>query len=125
MLCSISDSRISTSLADRRERPDVGVDDPRARADDRRPADHRVLDDRARLDHHLAFDARRRVDRAVDPRLQRLEDQAVGFEHVLELAGVLPPARHQVRRDAQAAIDQVLDGVGDLELVAEARLDVA
>ena len=60
---------------------------------------------------------------AVDAPLQGLEDQPVRLEHVLELAGVLPPAVDDVRADGQAAIDQVLDGVGDLELVAEARLD--
>src|SRR5687768_10276756 len=54
---------------------------------------------------------------------QRFEDQPVGLEHVLEFAGVFPPSRHQLRRDAQAAIDQVLDSVGDLQLVAQAGLD--
>ena len=88
-----------------------------------RPADDRALDHRARLDDDLAFDARLGVDRAVDPAFDRVEDQPVRFEHVLELAGVLPPAVDDVRPDLEAAIDQVLDGVGDLELVAEAGLD--
>ena len=60
---------------------------------------------------------------AVDAPLDRVEDQPVGLEHVLELAGVLPPAVDEVRPHLEAAVDQVLDGVGDLELVAEARLD--
>ena len=77
--------------------------------------------DRAGLDDDLAFDARLGVDRPVDAPLDRVEDQPVGLEHVLELAGVLPPALDDVRPDLEAAIDQVLDGVGDLELVAEAR----
>ena len=63
------------------------------------------------------------VDRAVDAPLERLEDQPVRLEHVLELAGVLPPAVDDVRADGEAAVDQILDRVGDFELVAEARLD--
>ena len=35
--------------------------------------------------------------RAVDAPLERVEDQPVGLEHVLELAGVLPPAVDDVR----------------------------
>ena len=38
---------------------------------------------------------------------------------------VLPPALHDVRLDAPAGVDQVLDRVGDLELAASARLDRA
>ena len=55
--------------------------------------------------------------------LEAVEDQAVGLEHVLELAGVLPPAGDHVRLHAQAAVDQVLDGVGDLELAPRRGLD--
>ena len=123
MLCSISVSRIFDAVADRRERPDVGAGDARAGADDDRPAHDRALDRRAGLDHDLALDARLGVDRAVDAALDRVENQAVGLEHVLELAGVLPPALDDVRAHLEAAVDQVLNGVGDLELVAEARLD--
>ena len=57
--------------------------------------------------------------------VERLENQAVRFEHVFELAGVLPPAVDDVRPDNEAAIDQVLDGIGDFELVPEAGLDAA
>ena len=89
-----------------------------------RAAHDRALD-RARRPRSttLPFDARLGVHRAVDAALDRVEDQAVGLEHVLELAGVLPPAFDDVRPHLEAAIDQVLDGVGDLELVPEARLD--
>jgi hypothetical protein len=45
------------------------------------------------------------------------------LEHVLELAGVLPPALHQMRPHLEAAVDEILDRVGDLQLVAEAGLD--
>ena len=125
MLCSISVSRISTRSPIDVNGPTYAPDDARAGADDHRAADDRSLDRRARLDDDLALDARLRVDRAVDPPLDRVENQPVGLEHVLELAGVLPPAVDDVRPDLEPAIDQVLDGVGDLELVAEARLDRA
>jgi hypothetical protein len=58
-------------------------------------------------------------------RLDGVENQAVGLEHVLELAGVLPPALDDVRPDLEAAVDQVLNRVGDLQFVAEARLDAS
>ena len=73
------------------------------------------------LDDDLAFDPALGVDRPVDAPLLRLENQPVGLEHVLELAGVLPPSVDDVRPDRQAAIDQVLNRVGDLQLVSEAR----
>ena len=38
-----------------------------------------------------------RVDVALDAALDRVENQPVGLEHVLELAGVLPPAVDDVR----------------------------
>ena len=54
-----------------------------------------------------------------------VEDQAVGLEHVLQATRVLPPAAHDVRLDAQPAVDEVLDRVGDLELPARRGLDRA
>ena len=60
---------------------------------------------------------------AADVARDGAEHQAVGLEHVLEPAGVLPPAGDHVRLDAQAAVDHVLDGVGDLELAAGAGRD--
>ena len=57
--------------------------------------------------------------------LDAVEDEPVGLEHVVQAAGVLPPAAHDVRLDAAAAVDEVLDRVGDLELAAGARLDRA
>ena len=65
---------------------------------------------------------RRRPSPSIAP-LDRIENQPVRLEHVLELAGVLPPAVDEVRPHLEAAVDQILDGVGDLQLVAEARLD--
>ena len=84
------------------------------------PADGRALEPRAGLDDDAAVELR--VDElAVAARDERVEDQAVGLEHVGELARVLPPAAHDVRLDAQPGVDQVLDRVGDLELAARAR----
>ena len=65
----------------------------------------------------------RLVQLALDVADDGAEHEAVGLEHVLELAGVLPPAGDHVRLDAQAAVDHVLDGVGDLELAAGAGRD--
>src|SRR5215216_1673555 len=109
--------------ANRRERPHIGVDNPRAAADDRGPADHGTLDGCALLDHHLAFDAAFGVHGTINPPLERLENQPVGLEHVFELPRIFPPALDDVRPHGEAAIDQILDGVGDFELVAEARFD--
>ena len=54
------------------------------------------------LDDDAAVDLR--VDElALDAPLERLEDQAVGLEHVVEAPGVLPPAAHDVRLDRRAA----------------------
>ena len=75
------------------------------------------LEHRALLDHHASLHACVR-QLAVDPFLEVVEDQAVGLEHVLDLAGVLPPAVHDVRVDPLAGVHEVLDGVGDLELPA-------
>src|SRR5512140_1570173 len=47
---------------DRRERADVGMDDPGAGADDGGTADDGSLDDGPRLDDHLPLDARGGVD---------------------------------------------------------------
>src|SRR3954471_4508943 len=65
------------ALPDGRERPDVGVDDPRAGADDHRAANHRAFDRRPLFDDHLAVDPRLAVDRAGDAPLDRVENQAV------------------------------------------------
>ena len=111
-------------LADRRVRPDVAVGELRAGADDRRPADRRALEPRARLDDDAPL-ALRVDELAVDAPLDAVEHEPVGLEHVVEPAGVLPPAAHDVRLDALAAVDEVLDRVGDLELAARARLDRA
>ena len=111
-------------LADGGVRADVAVDEARAGADDRGPAHDRSLQPRAGLDDDAPVDAR--VDQlALDALAQAVEDQAVGLEHVLEPAGVLPPSAHDVRLDAQAGVEEVLDRVGDLELSARRWRDRA
>ena len=111
-------------LADGRVGPDVGVADVRSGADHGRPADGGALELRAGLDRHAALHPR--VDQlAVVALLDVVEDQAVGLQHVRHLAGVLPPAVHDVGVDAAAAVHQRLDRVGDLELAAVGRLDRA
>ena len=54
------------------------------------------------------------VDLALELGLQLLQHEAVGLEHVGELAGVLPPAAHDLGLDLVAVVDQRLDRLGDL-----------
>src|SRR3954469_2690182 len=86
-------------LTDRGVGPDVAVGQRRARADDRGAADGRARQRRARLDDDAALDGRR-DQLALDAVLHAVEDQPVGLEHVVQAAGVLPPALHDVRLDA-------------------------
>src|SRR5438552_16349727 len=109
--------------ADRREWADVGVGDVGALADHEWAAQARALDRRARADPHNAFDRRRGVDAALDLRLERRQHHAVPLQHVLDLAGVLPPTFDDVRAHALAGGDELLDGVGDLELATLGRPD--
>ena len=55
---------------------------------------------------------------------QCVQDQPVCLEDVFELAGVFPPTLDDVRPHGEAAVDQVLDRIRDLELVPEARRDL-
>ena len=112
------------ALADRRVRADVAVAQPRPGTDHRRPAHGRALQPGAGLDHHAPVELG--VDQlALVALCQVVEDQAIGLEHVLQAPRVLPPAPHDVRLDAQPAVDEVLDRVGDLELPARRGLDRA
>src|SRR5205814_8722145 len=103
------------TLAYRRVWADVAVVQTRARADDRGPADRRALEARTRLDHDAAVDAAVH-QLAFDALQDRVQDQAIGLEHVIEAARVLPPAAHDVRLHAHASVHEVLDRIGDLEL---------
>ena len=104
--CSTSERRTWTSVADRGVGADVGVLDAGAGADHGRAADDRAGQRRARLDDDPALDPRLLVDLALEPRLDLLEHEAVGLEHVGELAGVLPPAADDLRLDPVAVVDQ-------------------
>src|SRR5665811_1374827 len=106
----------SDVLAERGVGADVGALDPRAGADHRRAAHGRATQLRPGLDHDPALDLAGLVDLAVDARLELLEHQAVGLEHVGELAGVLPPAADDLRLDLVAVLDQALDRLGYLQL---------
>src|SRR5262245_11466289 len=108
-------------LSDRREWPDIGIRDSRPRSD------HQGAAQPGPLDHRAGCDPDRRLDRGAgihlpfDPVLEVPQDDAIGFEQVLDPPGILPPAVDDVRAHALAARDQVLNRVGDLELPASTR----
>jgi hypothetical protein len=111
-------------LAHGRVGPDVGVRHGGARADDGGAAHRGALEPHPLLDHHAALHPGVH-ELAVDPLGEVVEDQPVGLEHVVHLPGVLPPAVDDVRVHPLPRVHEVLDGVGDLELVAPGRLDGA
>ncbi len=120
--CSTSLPAHRHAVADRGERSDVGVLDDGAAADDG-GAPHRALRDAgAGLHDHLAQDLAL-LDLSLRAWRQRVEDDAVGLQHVLEPARVLPPSLDHVRPHEVAMVDQPLDGVRDLELAARRRHD--
>src|SRR6266542_6985784 len=114
-----------TVRPDRRVRTDEGVPDLGARPDDGGAAHGRADESGSRLEDDLPFHAASRVQPVEALRSKGVEDDAVGFEHVLDLPGVLPPARDDVRVNALAVIHEPLDGIGDLQLLPRARADLA
>src|SRR5258708_38787807 len=102
----------------RGEGADVGVLDEGALANDGRASNQRSLDDSPLLDNHVADELGLGVDISMIAGLGALQDDPVGVEHVLELAGVLPPSFDQVRQHLAALINQPLNRVGDLELAS-------
>ena len=62
---------------------------------------------------------------AVDPVLDGVEHEAVAVQERVLLAGVDPPAPQDLVPDLMAVVDELLDRVGDLELVARRRADRA
>src|SRR5947208_841288 len=90
---------------------------PAASMPTRRAAHGAALQPRAGLDHDAPGGARG-DQLAVDALDEAVEDQAVGLEEILQAPRVLPPAAHDVRLDAHAGVDHVLDCVGDLQLAA-------
>ena len=92
--------------------------------DDHRPAHDRVDHFGGLVDDHLALDLAVAVHEPFDAGRQLVKHQVVHFEHIFHLAGVDPPAFQHAGVDAVAVVEQVLDGVGDLLLVAPRGLDV-
>ncbi|MNL24152.1 hypothetical protein D3C87_1455760 [compost metagenome] len=85
---------------------DVGISELAVLADDRRPAHDAVLESCALGDDDPALDL------AVSDQLslhhgflEVVEHDAVGFQHVGKLPGVLPPARDEVGVDPVALVD--------------------
>src|SRR5215204_6906346 len=103
---------------DRREWADVRVSHRCARSDDGGAA-HRAGGNRSpRFDDDWPDERRFRVDRPVDPALQRTKDEPVGFEHVVFLAGVDPIVPNCLRPDLETGVDQRLNCVGDLQFTS-------
>ncbi len=73
------------------------------------------------FDDDRADERRFRVDLPVDPALQRTEDEPVGLEQVVFLAGIDPVVTDGLGADVKARVDQPLDGVRDLELASRGR----
>ncbi|MNX24294.1 hypothetical protein D3C86_543110 [compost metagenome] len=103
---------------------DVGISELAVLADDRRPAHDAVLKARTLSDDDPALDLAIAHQLTLHDRfLEVVEHDAVGFQHVGELPGVLPPARDEVGVDPVALVNQPLDGVRDLELPAGRGVD--
>src|SRR5437868_13538775 len=84
-------------VIDRGEWPNIGIDDARAPANDGRPTNHTVLDHRAGLDDHLSDQLRTTGNGSLVRRLETVEHDPVGLQHVLQAARVLPPSVDDVR----------------------------
>ena len=75
------------------------------------------------LEHDAPVDPRRSRHLAVDAAVEGLEHPGVRLEQRILLAGVEPPALEDLVADGVAAVDEPLDGIGDLELAARGRFD--
>ena len=104
-------------------RATAGVGDSRSGANDHRTTYAAVDDFRFLAHHDHTFQTRRRIDLALDAPAERIQNRSVCIEDVGRLAGILPPALHHVRQNFEAAIDEILDRIGDFVLVAPRRLD--
>ena len=116
--CSTSLWVIVAFVADRSERADEAVDDPRVASDHHRPADSGVDDLGAGGDHDATVEAGCGIDTALDARLDLLQQQPVRLEQWRQLAGVDPPPVEPFGPHAVTTVDQPLDGIGDLQLTA-------
>src|SRR5581483_7468587 len=106
-----------------REGPYIGPDDAAVGPDNGRPTNHRVHDFRIRFDDHVARDLGLSGDAALYAALQVRQHHPVDVQHVVFLAGVDPAVGNDLRAHVEALVDQILDGVGDLQLVPPRRLD--
>ena len=102
---------------------DVGVLDPRFLPDAGRSSHDAVFHLGSALHGDLPADLGSLVDASLDLGLEGLEDQPIGLQEIFALAGVDPPSIVDVGMNAILFIEQVLDGVGDLELSPPGRLD--
>src|SRR5207247_7701412 len=69
-------------------------------------------------DSDTSFDCRALFDGPVNPTLDVVEEKVVRLEDVLRLPGVFPPALHDGGPDPPALFPQLVERLGDLELVA-------
>src|SRR5579885_140123 len=93
--------------------------------DDRRTPNRAVFQLRAFADRHPPRDARAFVNNALDVHVVHLiQNDTIGFQHVVFLSGVQPPASQNVAVYAMAEIDQLLNRIGDLELASAAGFDL-
>lgn len=105
------------ALADAGEGADVRVDDARPTSDDDRAPHDRALDDRALVDRDAPEQAALFVDAAAHLVLEpRVEHRRVGQQKVVFLARVEPPRGDALEVHLALELDQLGDGVGDLEL---------
>src|SRR5262249_56264825 len=74
-------------------------------------------------DRHRPIEHRSGVYPAAHAGRQTVEHDAIGFQYVLGLAGILPPTAQDVRAHRETAIDEVLNCIADLVFVAPGRLD--
>ena len=124
--CSISASTSSQPGADRRVRADVGVDELRAGADDRRAAHDRVRSARRppRRPRGPRRASGRRRGRRPAARSCRARGSCTASSGSFLPVSIHQPVEHLVA-DTVALVEQPLDRVGDLELAAARRLDGA
>src|SRR5579871_3257475 len=76
-------------------------------------------------DRHAPDDARVRIKLPIHALLQLVQNDPVGLQDVVFLARIQPPSGMDVRVDQVAHVNQLLDGVGDLQLSTGGRADTA
>src|SRR5574341_2055665 len=110
-------------VIDRGEWSDVGIDDLAALADDHWPSNGAGHNPRPLLHTHLADELRGLIHLALHPRGNGLEHDPVGLQHVFKLPGILPPTADHMWMDTIPLVDEILDGIRNLQLAPRRRLD--